>query len=239
MATPETHHLMCKKVAQLTKVVYHLNTKNEDQETRCTPPVPPSTPAPRACPLPPPLRPRPTPPRPPTRSLHAARRSRLIEMQQGYEAEIAAVAEQAASELTQKNAALEEARKLAVADAKAKCAALSAAHDEAKAAALAEWAAKRDELQRGHAEARAAEAARAAADAAELASMRSEFGPRVTALEAALKAAMAERDKTADELETAVKQLNSKCRAATWAQRLGEVDLVARRGGLNGSARWT
>ena len=26
--------MLCKKVAQLTKVVYHLNTKNEDQETR-------------------------------------------------------------------------------------------------------------------------------------------------------------------------------------------------------------
>ena len=26
--------MLCKKVAQLTKVIYHLNTKNEDQETR-------------------------------------------------------------------------------------------------------------------------------------------------------------------------------------------------------------
>ena len=25
-----THHMLCKKVAQLTKVIYHLNTRNED-----------------------------------------------------------------------------------------------------------------------------------------------------------------------------------------------------------------
>ena len=30
------HHMLCKKVAQLTKVIYHLNTKNEDQEARLT-----------------------------------------------------------------------------------------------------------------------------------------------------------------------------------------------------------
>ena len=29
-----THHMLCKKVAQLTKVIYHLNSKNEDQEAR-------------------------------------------------------------------------------------------------------------------------------------------------------------------------------------------------------------
>jgi len=29
-----THHMMCKKIAQLTKVIYHLNSKNEDQEAR-------------------------------------------------------------------------------------------------------------------------------------------------------------------------------------------------------------
>ena len=28
------HHMMCKKVAQLTKVIFHLNSKNEDQEFR-------------------------------------------------------------------------------------------------------------------------------------------------------------------------------------------------------------
>ena len=28
------HHMLSKKIAQLTKVIYHLNTKNEDQETR-------------------------------------------------------------------------------------------------------------------------------------------------------------------------------------------------------------
>ena len=28
------HHMLCKKVAQLTKVIYHLNSKNEDQEAR-------------------------------------------------------------------------------------------------------------------------------------------------------------------------------------------------------------
>lgn len=27
---PELHHKMSKKIAQLTKVIYHLNTKNED-----------------------------------------------------------------------------------------------------------------------------------------------------------------------------------------------------------------
>ena len=29
-----THHLLCKKVAQLTKVIYLLNTRNEDAEGR-------------------------------------------------------------------------------------------------------------------------------------------------------------------------------------------------------------
>ena len=33
-ANDELRHMLCKKVAQLTKVIYHLNTKNEDQETR-------------------------------------------------------------------------------------------------------------------------------------------------------------------------------------------------------------
>jgi hypothetical protein len=27
---PDLHHKMSKKIAQLTKVIYHLNTKNED-----------------------------------------------------------------------------------------------------------------------------------------------------------------------------------------------------------------
>jgi hypothetical protein len=27
---PDVHHKMSKKIAQLTKVIYHLNTKNED-----------------------------------------------------------------------------------------------------------------------------------------------------------------------------------------------------------------
>ncbi len=30
--TPELHFKLCKKIAQLTKVVYHLHTKNEDHE---------------------------------------------------------------------------------------------------------------------------------------------------------------------------------------------------------------
>ena len=30
----ELRHMLSKKVAQLTKVIFHLNTKNEDQETR-------------------------------------------------------------------------------------------------------------------------------------------------------------------------------------------------------------
>lgn len=33
---PDLHHKMSKKIAQLTKVIYHLNTKNEDHEVRCT-----------------------------------------------------------------------------------------------------------------------------------------------------------------------------------------------------------
>jgi hypothetical protein len=34
---PDLHHKMSKKIAQLTKVIYHLNTKNEDRqiEVRC------------------------------------------------------------------------------------------------------------------------------------------------------------------------------------------------------------
>ena len=28
------HHMLCKKVAQLTKVIFHLNSRNEDQEAR-------------------------------------------------------------------------------------------------------------------------------------------------------------------------------------------------------------
>ena len=32
--TPELHSKLCKKVAQLTKVIYHLNTRNEDSEGR-------------------------------------------------------------------------------------------------------------------------------------------------------------------------------------------------------------
>ena len=30
---PDLHHKMSKKIAQLTKVIYHLNTKNEDHAT--------------------------------------------------------------------------------------------------------------------------------------------------------------------------------------------------------------
>jgi chromosome segregation and condensation protein ScpB len=30
----ELQHMLSKKVAQLTKVIFHLNTRNEDQETR-------------------------------------------------------------------------------------------------------------------------------------------------------------------------------------------------------------
>lgn len=33
---PDLHHKMSKKIAQLTKVIYHLNTKNEDHQVRCT-----------------------------------------------------------------------------------------------------------------------------------------------------------------------------------------------------------
>lgn len=29
---PDLHHKMSKKIAQLTKVIYHLNTKNEDRQ---------------------------------------------------------------------------------------------------------------------------------------------------------------------------------------------------------------
>ena len=32
MFTPELHMKMCKKIAQLTKVVYHLNTRNDEYE---------------------------------------------------------------------------------------------------------------------------------------------------------------------------------------------------------------
>ena len=32
--TPDLHSKLCKKVAQLTKVIYHLNTRNEDAEGR-------------------------------------------------------------------------------------------------------------------------------------------------------------------------------------------------------------
>lgn len=31
---PDLHHKMSKKIAQLTKVIYHLNTKNEDRQVR-------------------------------------------------------------------------------------------------------------------------------------------------------------------------------------------------------------
>jgi len=34
LTTPELHSKLCKKVAQLTKVIYHLNTRNEDSEGR-------------------------------------------------------------------------------------------------------------------------------------------------------------------------------------------------------------
>ncbi|CAM9693824.1 unnamed protein product [Hapterophycus canaliculatus] len=33
---PDLHHKMSKKIAQLTKVIYHLNTKNEDRQARLT-----------------------------------------------------------------------------------------------------------------------------------------------------------------------------------------------------------
>ena len=31
---PDLHHKMSKKIAQLTKVIYHLNTMNEDNQVR-------------------------------------------------------------------------------------------------------------------------------------------------------------------------------------------------------------
>lgn len=30
---PDIHHKMSKKIAQLTKVIYHLNTRNEDHQS--------------------------------------------------------------------------------------------------------------------------------------------------------------------------------------------------------------
>lgn len=33
---PDLHHKMSKKIAQLTKVIYHLNTKNEDRQARAS-----------------------------------------------------------------------------------------------------------------------------------------------------------------------------------------------------------
>ncbi len=30
---PDLHHKMSKKIAQLTKVIYHLNSKNDDYES--------------------------------------------------------------------------------------------------------------------------------------------------------------------------------------------------------------
>jgi hypothetical protein len=33
-AFPDLHHKMSKKIAQLTKVIYHLNSKNEDHQVR-------------------------------------------------------------------------------------------------------------------------------------------------------------------------------------------------------------
>jgi hypothetical protein len=30
---PDLHHKMSKKIAQLTKVIYHLNTRNEDNQS--------------------------------------------------------------------------------------------------------------------------------------------------------------------------------------------------------------
>ena len=30
---PDLHHKMSKKIAQLTKVIYHLNTRNEDHQS--------------------------------------------------------------------------------------------------------------------------------------------------------------------------------------------------------------
>ena len=32
-STAELHHKMCKKVAQLTKVIFYLNTKNDEYES--------------------------------------------------------------------------------------------------------------------------------------------------------------------------------------------------------------
>ena len=32
-AFPDLHHKMSKKIAQLTKVIYHLNTRNEDHQS--------------------------------------------------------------------------------------------------------------------------------------------------------------------------------------------------------------
>ena len=34
---PDLHHKMSKKIAQLTKVIYHLNTKNEDRQASVHP----------------------------------------------------------------------------------------------------------------------------------------------------------------------------------------------------------
>jgi hypothetical protein len=33
VGSPDLHHKMCKKIALLTKVIYHLNIKNEDHES--------------------------------------------------------------------------------------------------------------------------------------------------------------------------------------------------------------
>lgn len=35
-AFPDLHHKMSKKIAQLTKVIYHLNSKNEDHQVNRT-----------------------------------------------------------------------------------------------------------------------------------------------------------------------------------------------------------
>lgn len=33
-AIPDLHHKMCKKIAQLTKVIFHLHSKNEDHDNQ-------------------------------------------------------------------------------------------------------------------------------------------------------------------------------------------------------------
>ena len=137
---PDLHHKMSKKIAQLTKVIYHLNTRNDDHEAEIA-----ALTAQYQVSVEPPLLQR-------TAGLIACRRTVLR-----FQAEIDDILRDASSKLNKFKEFMQKSKDSGGSDAATK--ALADRHERDKAAALSEletikakYAAREKELESAHAE---------------------------------------------------------------------------------------